>query len=79
MSRSTFFIQECPTCGRRLRIRVEHLGKSVVCQHCRGRLVACDPASNRYGSRDSAVIQKADELLKRAARNRAQSRLSHPR
>jgi RNase P subunit RPR2 len=79
MSNSTFFVQECPTCGRRLRIRVEYLGKRVVCQHCRGQLVACDPASNRYGSRQSAVIQKADDLLKRAAQNTAQSRLSHPR
>jgi RNase P subunit RPR2 len=79
MSNSTFFVQECPTCGRRLRIRVEYLGKRVVCQHCRGQLVACDPASNRYGSRQSAVIQKADDLLKRAAQNAAQSRLSHPR
>ena len=79
MSKSTFFVQECPTCGRGLRIRVEHLGKRVVCQHCRGQLVACDPASNRYGSRDSAVIRKADELLERAARKAAQSRLPHPR
>ncbi len=79
MSTSTFFVQECPTCGRRLRIRVEYLGKRVVCQHCRGQLLACDPASNRYGSSDSAVIQKAEELLKRAARDVAQSRLSHPR
>ena len=79
MSNSTFFVQECPTCGRRLRIRVEYLGKKVVCQHCRGRLVARDPASNRYGSCDSAVIRRADELLRRAAQNTAQSRLPHPR
>ena len=79
MSKSTFFVQECTTCGRGLRIRVEYLGKRVVCQHCRGQLVACDPASNRYGSRDSAVIRKADELLERAAQKAAQSRLPHPR
>ena len=79
MSKSTFFVQECPICGRGLRIRVQHLGKRVVCQHCRGQLVACDPASNRYGPGDSAVIRKADELLKRAADKAAQSRLSHPR
>ena len=79
MSNSMFFIQGCPTCGRRLRIRVEYLGKSVVCQHCRGRLVACDPASNRYESCNSAVIQKADELLNRTAQNAPPSRLPHPR
>ena len=79
MLKSTFFLQECPICGRGLRIRVEYLGKRVVCQHCRGQLVACDPESNRYGSRDSAVIQKADELLRRAAEKTAQSRLQQPR
>ncbi len=61
MSSSTFFAQGCPTCGRRLHIRVEYLGKSVVCEHCRGQFIACDPSSNRYG--DSAA---SDELLKRA-------------
>jgi hypothetical protein len=40
---------------------VEYLGKKVVCQHCRGPFVACDPHSNRYGN-----IQAADALLKRA-------------
>ena len=79
MLKSTFFLQECPTCGRGLRIRVEYLGKRVVCQHCRGQLVACDPESNRYGSRDSAVIRKAEQLLERAAEKTAQSRLQHPR
>ena len=79
MSSSTFFLQECPTCGRRLRIRVEHLGKRLVCQHCRGPFVALDPSSNRYRPGDSTVIEKAEELLKRAAENATRSRLSHPR
>ena len=43
MSQGTF-VQECPTCGRRLHIRVEYLGRKVSCQHCRGQLMACDPA-----------------------------------
>ncbi len=69
MSNSTYFIQECPTCGRRLQIRVEYLGKAVVCQHCRGRFTACDPASNRYSGVlvGDALLQRADELLESAA------------
>jgi hypothetical protein len=43
MSPSTYFVQECPTCGRRLHIRVEYLGRRVVCQHCHGALIAADP------------------------------------
>jgi len=79
MSNATYFVQECPTCGRRLQIRVEYLGKRVVCQHCRGQLVACDPASNRYGPCGSALMRRAEELLERSAQERMQSRLPHPR
>ncbi len=69
MSNATFFVQECPTCGRRLNIRVEYLGKKVVCQHCRGSLTACDPASNRYGNvlSGDALLRRADELLESAS------------
>jgi hypothetical protein len=79
MSSAVYFIQGCPTCGRRLQIRVEHLGRFVVCQHCRGQFVACDPASNRYGSYDSALIDRADELLKRAAQDSTPPRYPYPR
>ena len=40
MSRATFFIQECPTCGRQLHVRIEYLGKSVHCQHCDAQFLA---------------------------------------
>jgi DNA-directed RNA polymerase subunit RPC12/RpoP len=79
MSNVTYFVQECPTCGRRLQIRVEYLGKAVVCEHCRGRLIARDPASNRYGSYNSVLMDRADELLKHSAPSAVQSRLPHPR
>ncbi|OHB86414.1 MAG: hypothetical protein A2V98_08465 [Planctomycetes bacterium RBG_16_64_12] len=74
-----YFVQECPTCGRRLQIRVEYLGKSVVCQHCRGRFVACDPASNRYAACRSALMRRADELLEDAAQQKVPTRAPHPR
>ena len=45
MSITTYFVQECPTCGRRLQIRVEHLGKRVACQHCQGTFVAAESSS----------------------------------
>ena len=37
-----YFIQECPTCGRSLQIRVGYLGRQVVCQHCNGQFQAYD-------------------------------------
>jgi len=69
MPKSVYFVQECPTCGRNLEVRVEYLGKFVVCQHCQGRFVASDPEihpsliSNPAGD----LLQRADELLAKAA------------
>jgi len=65
MSTPTYYMQECPTCGRNLRIRVEYLGRQVVCQHCNAQFLACDPASAAYPPSDSgiAVLRRADELL----------------
>jgi predicted RNA-binding Zn-ribbon protein involved in translation (DUF1610 family) len=81
MANSTYFVQECPTCGRQLQIRVEYLGRKVVCQHCQGRLIATDPANVRcdcpeYGS---ALLRRADELLESVAKRKGQSRHSNPR
>ena len=65
MSRSVYYVQECPTCGRTLHIRVEYLGKRVVCQHCHAKFDACDPASVAPSSTDSglSLLQRAEELL----------------
>ena len=63
---ATYFVQECPTCGRRLQIRVEHLGKPVACQHCQGTFVAADSSSVRGETVDdqgSALLRQANELL----------------
>jgi hypothetical protein len=72
MSESTYFVQECPTCGRSLHIRVEYLGKRVVCQHCRGGFVAFDSAGARASLTDSslALLQRAEELLEMADQRR---------
>jgi hypothetical protein len=65
MSRSVYYVQECPTCGRTLHIRVEYLGKRVVCQHCHAKFEACDPASISPSSADSglSLLERAEELL----------------
>ena len=76
MSRSTFFIQECPTCGRNLKIRVEYLGRDVACQHCQANFEACEPSSEAYPPSNSglAVLKRAEELL-----SSTQLRRAHPR
>jgi hypothetical protein len=76
MSNATYFVQECPTCGRRLQIRVEYLGRNVVCRHCQGQLIAADPANLRCDCVDStnALLRRADELLESVSHRRLQPR-----
>src|SRR6185369_15396146 len=40
MSRTTFFYQECPVCGRSLRVAVRYFGREMSCGHCHGEFVA---------------------------------------
>ncbi len=68
--------QECPICGRPVRIRAEYAGKRVSCEHCLGKFVAENPLaaeSHGDGEKDSAgrfssnrterLLRRADELL----------------
>jgi len=61
----TYFVQECPTCGRSLQVRVEYLGRRVVCQHCHAYFEACDPASAIYPPSESSLdlLRRAEVLL----------------
>jgi hypothetical protein len=59
-----FFVQPCPTCGRRLRVCVEYLGKTIQCRHCRGRFVARDPDGVPLGANpERDLMERVDELL----------------
>lgn len=67
MPEITYFVQECPTCGRSLHIRVEYLGRQVVCQHCRGQLLACDSVGiEKSPSKSGILLRRAEELLELA-------------
>lgn len=70
MTRPTYFVQECPVCGRRLQIRVEYLGRRVACQHCQGWLTAADPSDRRFDNCQctNELLRRANELLDTAAR-----------
>jgi len=63
MATAMFFVQQCPTCGRRLRVCVEYLGKRIQCRHCRGTLVARDPEDDSsWGDSPPALRRRVDEL-----------------
>ena len=77
-----FFVNECPTCGRYLHIRVEYLGKRVVCPHCGGKFDAVDLAVHDLPVSDSvhSLMQRVDELLEVQVNDPVNSdRLPHPR
>ena len=69
---SIYYVQECPTCGRSLQIRVAYLGRKVVCQHCNRNFEATDPATNRVPAEQSGIdmLRRADELLQSYAQQR---------
>jgi len=57
----TFFVQQCPTCGRSLHIQVQYLGRTLTCQHCNGKLQATEPSDARASN--LAILDRADALL----------------
>ena len=62
--RATYFVQDCPTCGRQLQVRVEYLGKRVKCQHCSAAFCAQQSDAQRapHDSSD-ALLARAEQLL----------------
>jgi hypothetical protein len=74
MSHTTFFVQECPTCGRRLQIRVVYLGRRLYCQHCGGPFLAADPAASPARSEhdSSPLLERAEQLLAYAEQHKSQ-------
>ena len=40
MSAMTIFYQQCPVCGRNLRIPAKYFGRQMSCTHCKGEFRA---------------------------------------
>ena len=57
MSYATTFLKQCPSCGRRLEIRVQCLGKNVQCTHCGSIFTANNSPANPKLPQDTLVDQ----------------------
>jgi hypothetical protein len=72
MPQTTYFVKECPTCGRKLQVRVEYLGREMVCNHCGGDFLAGD-AQDVFTPSDEecsdAILLRVDELIDKANNN----------
>ncbi len=76
---TAYYLQSCPTCGRRLQIRVEYLGRKVVCYHCRAMFVAQNPDSQRHVNSDAEeILRRVDELLN-AGPSKSSMKITHPK
>jgi hypothetical protein len=80
MPNITYFVQDCPTCGRKLNIRVEYLGKKVVCQHCNGMFLAWDPEGaaptpSPESLSGTKLLERAQELIELAESKINESRI----
>ena len=63
MPSKAYFAQECPTCGRSVQIRVQHLGRRVACRHCHGEFRAVDGERGVAEQSDTSLLKRADALL----------------
>jgi len=70
----TYFVQECPTCGRSLEVKVEYLGKKLACLHCRGTFIGKDPSNQLRDAelRESPLLRRAERLLRLTAHSTAE-------
>lgn len=59
MSPSTVFYQECPICGRNLRVPVKYFGRQMSCSHCHGEFVA---GENELPNK-SAMIESPSAMI----------------
>lgn len=60
MASGTFFVRSCPTCGRKLEIRVELLGRDVECVHCGANFLADTQEAKQIDD------QKIEQVLAKA-------------
>lgn len=60
-----YYVRSCPVCGRPLRISLEHDGRRVICQHCRGQFTAKDSRSESGNTnrRIDQALARADKFL----------------
>ena len=57
MSALTVFYQECPICGRALRIPAKHFGRLMTCSHCEGEFRAGEKETPESSSPPNAAIR----------------------
>ena len=56
------YTQNCPICGRQLRVKTCYIGMTLTCQHCHGNFIARD---SKDTSRDPSWDTPVDHVFNR--------------
>ncbi len=59
------FGQSCPTCGRRIEIRLELLGRSVACPHCHAEFIASEQRARQSAS-EEVLMDRVERVLRQS-------------
>lgn len=62
MSAMTIFYQECPICGRNLRIPAKYFGRLMSCSHCEGEFLAGKDELPQAVSPDADLVAPVSEM-----------------
>lgn len=64
MKTELHFYQDCPTCGRPTKIKVQYLGRWVSCRHCEGEFVAVDDSlCSTADAPGRSLLDRAERLM----------------
>ncbi len=60
-----YFNQDCPVCGRRVKVRIELLGTKIACSHCTAVMVASDNHDRTWYDSPRISGQPTDAISQR--------------
>lgn len=63
MSAMTIFYQQCPICGRNLRVPVKYFGRPMSCTHCEGEFIAGKEEVRPSPAADTGIVPAVNGLL----------------
>ena len=64
MPMMTYFYQECPVCGRSLRVPVQYFGSIMSCSHCSGEFQAVGGEQSMSAiSEEGLLSERGTEFL----------------
>ncbi len=66
---ATYFSQSCPTCGRKLQVRVQFLGRQLSCRHCHGEFMAAQIDERQPNLQSRELMNRVDRLLRSTPQN----------